>query len=155
MAHFNAPKFYSELKDNTIDRVNVVVASSFGISIAMFAAIACLGFLTFGSACSGLILNNYSTKDGLMSLSRVAVAISLVFSYPLVFTGLKDGLMDLFNVSKERRADTKLNTGLTLSLLSLITGLALVVKDLSFVLPSAHNSVPRAQRAYSTRIPSC
>jgi hypothetical protein len=39
-----------------------------------------LGYLTFGAATDGLILNNYSTKDTLMSLSRVAVAISLVFS---------------------------------------------------------------------------
>jgi amino acid permease len=80
MAHFNAPKFYNELKNNTIGRFNTVVSTSFGISIAIFGVIASLGFLTFGETCSGLILNNYSSKDVLMSLSRVAVAISIVFS---------------------------------------------------------------------------
>ena len=80
MAHFNAPKFYTELKDNTIARFNTVVSSSFGIAIALFAAVASLGFLTFGSASNGLILNNYANADGLMSLSRIAVFISLVFS---------------------------------------------------------------------------
>lgn len=80
MAHFNAPKFYTELKDNTIARFNTVVSSSFGIAIALFASMASLGFLTFGSASNGLILNNYANADGLMSLSRIAVFVSLVFS---------------------------------------------------------------------------
>eukprot|EP00568_Trieres_chinensis_P019313 CAMPEP_0183320780 /NCGR_PEP_ID=MMETSP0160_2-20130417/67204_1 /TAXON_ID=2839 ORGANISM="Odontella Sinensis, Strain Grunow 1884" /NCGR_SAMPLE_ID=MMETSP0160_2 /ASSEMBLY_ACC=CAM_ASM_000250 /LENGTH=197 /DNA_ID=CAMNT_0025487547 /DNA_START=65 /DNA_END=654 /DNA_ORIENTATION=- len=83
MAHFNAPKFYTELKNNTIARYNAVVSSSFAISVLFFVVMASLGFLTFGSASSGLILNNYSTKDSLMGLSRVAVALAIVFSYPL------------------------------------------------------------------------
>jgi amino acid permease len=133
MAHFNAPKFYNELKDNTIQRYNTVVGTSFGISIAIFITITSMGFLTFGKAASGLILNNYSVADRLMGLSRVAVAISLVFSYPLVFAGARDGVLDLFSLPAEKRTNARLNK-LTAILLSLITGLALVVKDLSFVL---------------------
>merc|ERR1719401_758050 len=34
MAHFNAPKFFTELKDNTIKRYNTVVGTSFGISFS-------------------------------------------------------------------------------------------------------------------------
>jgi amino acid permease len=80
MAHFNAPKFYLELKDNTLARYNTVVSLSFGISILLISGIAMLGFLTFGQTCSGLVLNNYSNKDLWMSGSRIAVAVSLVFS---------------------------------------------------------------------------
>lgn len=80
MAHFNAAKFYKELKNNTIQRYNTVVGTSFGISIALFITMAAMGFLTFGQAASGLILNNYSVTDRLMGLSRIAVAISIVFS---------------------------------------------------------------------------
>lgn len=80
MAHFNAPKFYLELKDNTIARWNTVVATSFSLGIAFFIGIAAMGFATFGGASNGLILNNYSTKDTLMGFSRVAVAFSLVFT---------------------------------------------------------------------------
>lgn len=80
MAHFNSPKFYTELKNNTLERFQRVVSVSFGISIALFSLITSLGYLTFGAASDGLILNNYSTKDALMSLSRIAVAVSLVFS---------------------------------------------------------------------------
>uniref|UniRef100_A0A7S2R064 Amino acid transporter transmembrane domain-containing protein n=1 Tax=Eucampia antarctica TaxID=49252 RepID=A0A7S2R064_9STRA len=133
MAHFNAPKFYVELKDNTIKRYNILVTSSFAISTAIFAAIAGAGFLTFGSASSGLILNNYANKDILMSLSRVAVAISLVFSYPLIFSGCRDGFLDLANVPVEKRTNSLLNK-VTVGILTGVTGLALVLKDLTFVL---------------------
>jgi len=98
--------------------------------------VAGLGFLTFGSACSGLILNNYSTKDAVMSFSRVAVAVSIVFSYPLAFVGARDGILDVFNVSQSKRSNALLNK-VTVAILSAITALALKVKDLSFVLSFA------------------
>jgi hypothetical protein len=107
------------------------VSTSFGIAIAIFSLMAALGFLTFGANASGLILNNYSIKDNLMGISRIAVAVSLVFSYPLAFVGARDGILDLINV-KERSAGL-VNT-LTVSLLSFITILALNIPDVSFVM---------------------
>lgn len=136
MAHFNAPKFYVELKNNTVDRFNTVVGASFAASVLIFVAVASLGFLTFGSACSGLILNNYSTSDTLMSFSRIAVAVSIVFSYPLVFVGARDGLLDLMHVSVERRTGGMLNN-LTVVTLAVLTTLALKVEDLTLVLSMA------------------
>merc|ERR1712028_188132 len=91
MAHFNAPKFYLELKNNTLPRFNSVVKYGFGISIALMGFITMVGFLTFGESCDGLVLNNYAGSDLWMGLSRIAVAISLVFSYPLAFTGCREG----------------------------------------------------------------
>jgi amino acid permease len=134
MAHFNAPKFYTELKNNTIPRYLRVVSTSFGISIAMFGWIAAMGYLTFGGSSAGLILSNYSTKDALMSVSRIAVALSLVFSYPLAFVGARDGVLDLFQIKS--RNEGLLNT-LTVGILSLITSLALIIPDVSFVLAFA------------------
>lgn len=133
MAHFNAPKFYNELKNNTIQRFNTLVGSSFAISILTFIVMAAFGFLTFGANASGLILNNYSNKDTLMGFSRIAVAISLVFSYPLAFAGFRDGVLDLARVPEQKRTNGLLNK-VTVGCLSIITGLALAVKDLSFVM---------------------
>jgi amino acid permease len=134
MAHFNAPKFYTELKNNTIPRYLTVVSASFGIAIGLFATIGTIGFLTFGGHASGLILNNYSTKDVLMSLSRVAVAVSLVGSYPLAFVGARDGLLDLFAI--QNKTPRLLNT-ITVALLSTLTVAALIIPDVSFVLAFA------------------
>lgn len=133
MAHFNAPKFYLELENNTIARWNTVVASSFSISILFFIGIAVMGFSTFGGASNGLILNNYSTKDTLMGFSRVAVAFALVFTYPLAFVGCRDGLLEMMKVPKEERTDAKVDN-LTYIILATVTAVALKIKDLSFIM---------------------
>lgn len=49
IAHFNAPKFLKELKNNTQSRFNQVIAWSFGASIAIYATMTSFGFLTFGT----------------------------------------------------------------------------------------------------------
>lgn len=134
MAHFNAPKFYQELSRNTLPRFHAVVASSFGIAIVIMAFITSMGFLTFGSAASGLVLNNYAVQDVWMSASRVAVAVSLVFSYPLAFQGCRDGVLDLLQVAPAQRQQDRVVNVTTVCLLTLITLLAAVLKDVSFVL---------------------
>jgi len=133
MAHFNAPKFYLELKNNTIQRFNTVVTYGFGISIFLTGFITMIGFFTFGKACDGLVLNNYAGTDILMSLSRIAVAVSLVFSYPLAFTGCRDGFMDIAKIPMEKRSAGTLNV-VTLALLGVITFCAITLTDVSFVL---------------------
>eukprot|EP00560_Eucampia_antarctica_P003160 CAMPEP_0197836166 /NCGR_PEP_ID=MMETSP1437-20131217/28152_1 /TAXON_ID=49252 ORGANISM="Eucampia antarctica, Strain CCMP1452" /NCGR_SAMPLE_ID=MMETSP1437 /ASSEMBLY_ACC=CAM_ASM_001096 /LENGTH=484 /DNA_ID=CAMNT_0043442135 /DNA_START=109 /DNA_END=1563 /DNA_ORIENTATION=+ len=133
ICHFNAPKFYIELENNTVARFNKVVFTSFGISTVIFCIATALGFLTFGSNSSGFVLSNYSTNDTLMKISRLAVAFALIFTYPLVFVGCREGVLDLFNVQKEKRTNALLDK-ITFCLLTLITLAAMKVKDLSFVL---------------------
>ncbi|GKY97152.1 hypothetical protein MPSEU_000673600 [Mayamaea pseudoterrestris] len=136
MAHFNAPKFYAELKNNTVPRYMTVVATSFAASISIFATMASLGFLTFGSASSGLILNNYSPRDTLMGLSKAAVAIAIVGSYPLAFVGARDGVLDLLKLKQSNMKAITLNI-LTVAMLGGLTVAASVIPDVSFVLAFA------------------
>lgn len=150
IAHFNAPKFYRELKgaDTEPKRFHVgVVASSFTLSFLFYALISSLGYLTFGTATKGMVLSNYSTNDVLMSLSRFAVAISLIFSYPLLFVGLRDGIVDLVNEispifsqkkdnatsPKKLVLTNKQSDRLTLGLVSVLTILALKITSITFV----------------------
>lgn len=130
IAHFNAPKFLTELKNNTMSRFHQVIGWSFGISIALYAAITSFGFLTFGASSNGLILNNYSNADALASLARIAVAVSVTCSYPLIFVGCRDGILDLFKV-KER--SNGLIDKITLATLALVTILASQLRDLGLV----------------------
>lgn len=132
IAHFNAPKYLAELKNNTMGRFTQVIAWSFGSSIALYSIITALGFLTFGAASNGLILNNYSTQDFLMSLSRIAVTLSVTGSYPLLFDGTRDGLMDLFKVAKEKRNNSLFNK-ITVGVLALTTVVASKMTDLGLV----------------------
>ena len=136
MAHFNAPKFYVELRNNTLRRYNTVVMSSFAISVLLFASIGTFGFLTFGKACSGLILNNYSGTDALMGLSRIAVLISIVFSFPLAFAGARDGWLDLLRIPVDDRTNAVL-TRTTLAVLSGVTLVASRLRELAFIMSFA------------------
>ena len=92
-----------------------------------------VGFLTFGKSCDGLVLNNYAGNDIWMGFSRVAVAVSLVFSYPLAFTGCRDGFLDLAQIGMAQRTPGLMNL-VTISLLGIITFLACTLTDVSFVL---------------------
>ncbi|CAN0405855.1 unnamed protein product, partial [Discosporangium mesarthrocarpum] len=96
-AHFNAPLFYKELKNNTVPRYNAVVGSSFLVSVVTMIAVTAFGFLTFGGSSAGFILNSYSDSDRLAGLARLFVATSIVFSYPLCFVGLRDGLREMIS----------------------------------------------------------
>jgi hypothetical protein len=67
-----------------------------------------------------------------MSVSRLAVAVSLLFSYPLVFNGLRGGVLDIVQVPMDERTDGTLNA-YTIGILSMITSLAFVVSMCVFV----------------------
>lgn len=131
-AHYNAPRYFIELKDNTIPRFCVVVSSSFGLSAIVYAFMTAFGYLTFGVNSNGFILNNYSTKDNLASLCRLAIAIALAFTYPLPFIGTRDGLLDLLMVPTYKQTSSNLNV-LTVVLLLIFTILAMHFTNLGMV----------------------
>lgn len=88
--------------------------------------------LDIGAASNGLILNNYSTKDIVASLCRIAVAVSVTFSFPLIFVGTRDGLLDFFKIKEEKRTNDLINK-YTIGLLIAITALASKLTDLGLV----------------------
>lgn len=63
IAHYNAPRFWVELKNKTVPRFASVVTSSFGVSAVYYVFVTAFGFMTFGANCDGYILNNYSTRE--------------------------------------------------------------------------------------------
>jgi amino acid permease len=129
-AHFNAPLFYRELKDNTVSRFNTLVTASFGIAIATMTAVTSFGYLTFGGAAQGYILNNYASSDMLAMIARLFVGLSIVFSYPLCFVGLRDGILEMKGVPKP--SDSQ-RTAWTVGLLGAVSTLSLFLRDLGFV----------------------
>lgn len=100
---------------------NLVCAIGFGGAALLMGTVMAAGFLTFGqasqvklcqirllgkgvtigltngvlSSCDtqGLILNNYATSDPLAFLARVGIGASIIFSFPLNFVGLREGVL--------------------------------------------------------------
>lgn len=67
------------------------------ISMLMMA----FGFLTFGASSSGVILNNYSTLDRGATLCRLLMGMSIIGTYPFVFTAMRNSLFELVKKGKE------------------------------------------------------
>ena len=131
IAHYNAPRFLTELKNPTMKRYNTVVNLAFISSILTYLYIMVVGFLSFGGNSLGFVLNNYSGLDKLATVARMAIGGAILSGYPFVFFSLRDGLFDLAGASAETRA--KAIAPLTVGLLGLITSLALVLKNVGFV----------------------
>ncbi|CAJ1390406.1 unnamed protein product [Effrenium voratum] len=102
IAHYNAPKYYAQLQDATPAKFTKVVCGAFAFATIIYFWIMAVGYLTFGSAAEGLILNNYSEQDGLVTTARFAISFAVVFAFPLGFTGLRDATMSTFNISQDR-----------------------------------------------------
>jgi amino acid permease len=68
--HYNTPRFFIELKDASVPRFAQALGWSFGLSSAMYIAIAAAGLWTFGGNSSSYILNNYSPNDPLAFASH-------------------------------------------------------------------------------------
>jgi amino acid permease len=130
--HYNAPRFYTELRDASVSRFTKTVGFSFGTASMMYISIAAAGFLTFGGNSSSYILNNYSPKDYLANVSRVGVFFSTLLIYPLAFIGVRDGLLDVFQLPPEWQTPRNMNI-FTISVLSILTIFSILFNDLGLI----------------------
>ena len=71
---------------------------AFGLAALLCGSIMAAGFTTFGAASQGFILNNYATADSLALLARIGISASIIFSFPLNFVGLREGVLDLLKL---------------------------------------------------------
>ena len=135
VAHYNAPRFYAELENPTPARWSTVVYSSFAIAGLIFGLVGTVGYQTFGSATQGFILNHYGQDDGLMTLARLALAISITFSYPLPFVGMRDSVLQLLpqQTSHDEDSDQPRFLAVTFGLLAVVTAVAIQVEDLALI----------------------
>jgi len=130
LLHFNVPAFYTSLKNNTMKRFGRLTALGFTSTAFLNLAIMVLGFLTFGGNCDGLILNNYSIVDKGAMLCRIFLVLSMVGSYPLMVSSMREEFVKL--KYKGEMTDSRFRKWTTI-FVSLITGVALVMKDPGFV----------------------
>ncbi|KAL7581378.1 hypothetical protein ACA910_021970 [Epithemia clementina (nom. ined.)] len=132
MCHINSPRFYRQLKDNSVERFNRLVKLGFGTAIMMAGLLAAIGFATFGSNCQGFVLKNYAPNDTWIGFSRLAVTTSILFSYPITFQALRDGVLETLGISVSNRTNKALNQT-TILLLFSMTAMATILTDVGVV----------------------
>jgi amino acid permease len=112
--HYNGVKYYNELdnpihtstKNSDVTQVNKyskIMLTSFLSTLLIFLTTMYSGAMTFGSSSQALILNNFHPNlDKYASLARFGTAVAIVSGYPLMFSGYRSALFDLFNVNAKR-----------------------------------------------------
>merc|ERR1719215_1730381 len=88
------------------------------------------GFLTFGGASDGYILNNYAPTDRLAQLARVAIGSQIVFTYPFLHLGLRESTTALL---KAVTGEAPPRVPTSVGIIALVTALALRVTNLGLI----------------------
>jgi amino acid permease len=104
-----------------------------GLSSLVFAICAFAGYSTFGDASDGVILNNYAEDDQVINVARVGMGLSIIASFPLMFSGLREAVMTL---CERAGADLDLvwqQDLLSVVMLLLILSIALFLTDAGLV----------------------
>lgn len=95
VAHYNAPKYYKELENNTASQMIRLVSGAYLGSAVFYAVSLWLGVLAFGASCKPYLLNNLSAQDPLSVVARLAIAASILASTPLMFINVRNNLVTI------------------------------------------------------------
>lgn len=93
LTHYNACKYYSELKAASPKRFAKLSAIALSICGFFYCLSMILGYTTFGYHAEEMILMNYAPEDTLLNVASFATGIALVVAYPVTFTGLRESAM--------------------------------------------------------------
>mmetsp|Transcript_37538 Transcript_37538/g.108152 ORF Transcript_37538/g.108152 Transcript_37538/m.108152 type:complete len:441 (+) Transcript_37538:1103-2425(+) len=137
LSHYNGCKYYRELENHTPTKLVRCTATAMGICCLLFAVTAVAAFQTFGTNADAVILKNYSEKDTLANIARLGVGLSLIASFPLMFSGLREATITLLKMAMPPRApefDLVWKQDVTsMILLAAITAVAFVLTDAGIV----------------------
>jgi len=98
MTHYNACKYYSELKSATPESYAKLTAIALGICASFYAISMIAGYVTFGYHAQEMILNNYAPEDVLITIARFGTGISLIVAYPVTFCGLRESAVSMLKM---------------------------------------------------------
>jgi sodium-coupled neutral amino acid transporter 11 len=95
LSHYNGCKYYRELSHHTPAKLWDCTAKAMVLSSLVFAICAFAGYSTFGESSDGVILNNYAEDDQVINVARIGMGLSIIASFPLMFSGLREAVMTL------------------------------------------------------------
>ncbi|KAI0343286.1 vacuolar amino acid transporter 5 [Trametopsis cervina] len=144
---------FNEIHKNTQQRMNIVIGTSIGGAAVIYEIIAIFGYLTFGSKVGANIIAMYPSTSLFIAFGQLAIAILVMFSYPLqvhpcrncldkVFHAghvlPKDGNLDEIEVEDEHGGSPDMSplkhTLLTIAIIASGFTIAYFVDDLQMVL---------------------
>lgn len=135
ISHYNGCKYYRELIGHTPTKLQHNTFVGMGISAVVFACVMTSGYYTFGSNADGVILKNYSRNDPLINGARLGMAFSIIASFPLMFSGLRESIITLLQRNFPLTDWNKFwrQDALSAAMLSVILGITCFLTDAGLV----------------------
>ncbi|CAB9513697.1 Putative sodium-coupled neutral amino acid transporter 10 [Seminavis robusta] len=134
IAHYNAPTFYRQLRNTNSQRFGRMVDVSFTILVALYIITMLAGYSTFGDVCRGNLLLNYHPHDILSTLGRLATGFSILFGFPLVMCGAREGLIGAADsCGFPALGKDQFHFPLVATMLAFVTVISCSVEDVSLV----------------------
>jgi amino acid permease len=135
-AHYNAGRFYQELKNRSIKKIALVSGGAMTFSLLLYGVVAVTGYLTFGRMTKGNILENYAPSYSLAIGARIALAVVVIFTLPLVLHSLRSALFALFweNKYNTDNAPTSLFVSIAIGILGACGTIGVIFTKIEVVL---------------------
>ncbi len=137
IAHYNAPSYWKSLgRSASSKKFGIIARRAYLILAAIYTTTMVAGYATFGDVSMGNILLNYSSSDLLATLGRLATGFSIIFGFPLISNGCREGFKNssaALGLFGGAASDSKHHVRLVLSLLVVTTTLAIVANDIGMV----------------------
>ncbi|KAK2463582.1 hypothetical protein APHAL10511_004333 [Amanita phalloides] len=74
---------YNEVRNNTQNRMNIIIGGAIGGAAIAYAVIAVFGYLTFGDKVGANIIAMYPSTSLFIAIGQLAIVVLVLFSYPL------------------------------------------------------------------------
>lgn len=101
VCHPSVLPIYSELKDRSQKRMQMVSNISFFAMFVMYFLTAIFGYLTFYENVQSDLLHKYQSKDDILILTvRVAVIVAVILTVPVLFFTVRSSLFELAKKTK-------------------------------------------------------
>jgi len=88
-AHYNAPTYYSEMKNKSFGRFAQATLYAFAIATGLFTLFGIAGFARFGDQILGNVLKGYSAEDPMVQVCWLCMMVSTVFVFPHAFQRMR------------------------------------------------------------------
>ncbi|XP_045143272.1 sodium-coupled neutral amino acid transporter 1 [Echinops telfairi] len=101
VCHPSVLPIYSELKDRSQKKMQMVSNISFFAMFAMYFLTAIFGYLTFYGSVHSDLLHNYQSKGDILVLTvRLAVIVAVILTVPVLFFTVRSSLFELAKKTK-------------------------------------------------------
>ncbi|XP_020728771.1 sodium-coupled neutral amino acid symporter 1 isoform X1 [Odocoileus virginianus] len=150
VCHPSVLPIYSELKDRSQKKMQMVSNISFFAMFVMYFLTAIFGYLTFYESVQPDLLHKYQSKDDILILTvRLAVIVAVILTVPVLFFTVRSSLFELAKKTKFNLCRHVLVTFILLVIINLLVIFIPSMKDifgvvgvtsanmLIFILPSS------------------